>query len=62
MLKLLQILALLAVLYVVLRPLFPGKSRAPARWWGSGQMWMVVMIVIAIIGTAHWLWVRLAGQ
>lgn len=61
MLKLLQILALLAFLYVVLRPLFPGKPRPRGGWWGSGQMWMAVIIGIAIIGTAHWLWVRLAG-
>lgn len=38
MLKLLQIVALLAFLYVVLRPLLPGKPRAHTGWWGSGQM------------------------
>jgi len=59
MLKLLQIVALLVFLYVVLRPLFPGRSRAPARWWNSGQMWMALMIVIAVVGTLYWLWVRL---
>lgn len=62
MLKLLQIVALLAFLYVVLRPLLPGKPRAHTGWWGSGQMWMAVMVVIAIIGPTHWLWVRLVGQ
>lgn len=61
MLKVLQVVALLAFLYVVLRPLWPGRTRAPKRWWNSGQMWMAVMIVIAVVGTIYWIWVRLAG-
>lgn len=61
MLKLLQILALLAFLYVVLRPLLPGRRPAPARWFNSGQMWMAVMIAIAAVGTIYWVWVRLAA-
>lgn len=58
--KLLQLLLFLVFLYLVIGPLLPGRARAKRGWWNSGQMWMTVMIAIAVIGVVYWLWERLS--